>query len=62
MSRAEDNMYKLVDRIESIDIATKVSKALLLEMGMHNPKIWRWSVYRELINKMDLLNTEKNRK
>ncbi len=62
MGRAEDNMYKLVDRIESTDIAMKVSKVLLLEMGLTIKSSWRWSVYRELVAKMDLLKMEANKK
>ncbi len=63
MSRAEDNMYKLVDRIESIDTATKVSEVLLLEMGLIiNTEDWRWSVYKELVAKINLLKMENSKK
>ncbi len=62
MSRAKNNMYKLIGRIESVDTAMKVSKALLPDMGVDMPALWYWAVYRELMAKIGLLKMEQHNK
>ncbi len=62
MSRAKDNMCNLIGRIKTVDVAEKVSKALLLEIGVDTPEPWHWAIYALLMDKRDSLRQKSDKK